>query len=557
MTSPTHEDERRCRNQLCGEDPQARKTCSEAGCAAQARAGEAGGPRPLPDLAAGGFGTAARPSPESCRRVGRWLVVLVARLDRGRLLLPAWRRSQRGQRSGCRLRATLTSFASSHDGPVYWVGPMAARKLELTSTSAGTFVRYLPLSASIGDSARAITVGTYPMRNAYATAVGRAKTTQMTSREAAGGGLAVWSKRVRRASIWRFREFRSSSRSTRRTPTRLARSPFPGASAPFPSLRCTDSVKPGSAPGLRLASFGVMLRTLLHRGLLALVFAAPRRPRRRADARRHLRARRSSSRRTALSRCTSSIGPRPTGLYALRPVLSNESILGLEKVTAMQKRLSATATMVGINGDFYAPDTGRPSGVLMRDGVVDSPPSGDRSSVGLSPEGSLDIRRVEFFGTWRGLGQRRTLTDMNQAPKQNGISLFTPSYGADHARSGRRLGDRPSAVRAGNAEHRPDGNGRPVLGRRRHADPPGRRRARRPRHGCAAPPGGGPDRVVRHDPHDPAAGLDGDPQRRRRRTRDRAERGPGLPRQRGLLVLPARAAASPDRRSASSPTGGS
>ena len=90
--------------------------------------------------------------------------------------------------------ATLTSFASSHDGPVYWVGPMAARKLELTSTSAGTFVRYLPLSASIGDSSRAITVGTYPMRNAYATAVGRAKTTQMTSREAAGGGLAVWSK---------------------------------------------------------------------------------------------------------------------------------------------------------------------------------------------------------------------------------------------------------------------------------------------------------------------------------------------------------------------------
>ena len=123
------------------------------------------------------------------------------------------------------------------------------------------------------------------------------------------------------------------------------------------------------------------------------------------------------------------VGPRPTGLYALRPVLSNEAILGSEKVTAMQKRLSATATMVGINGDFYAPATGRPSGVLMRDGVVDSPPLGDRSSVGLSPEGSIDIRRIEFFGTWRGLGQRRTLTDMNQAPKQNGISLFTPSYG--------------------------------------------------------------------------------------------------------------------------------
>ena len=121
-------------------------------------------------------------------------------------------------------------------------------------------------------------------------------------------------------------------------------------------------------------------------------------------------------------------GPRPTGLYALRPVLSNESIQGLERVTAMQKRLSSTATMVGVNGDFFAA-SGRPSGVLMRDGVVDSPPYGDRSSVGVLPEGALDVRRVEFFGTWRGLGQRRTLNDLNQSPGANSFSLFTPSYG--------------------------------------------------------------------------------------------------------------------------------
>jgi hypothetical protein len=120
--------------------------------------------------------------------------------------------------------------------------------------------------------------------------------------------------------------------------------------------------------------------------------------------------------------------PRPTGLYALRPTLSNETIQGVERVTSMQKRLSAGATMVGVNGDFYA-DSGRPSGVLMRDGVVESPPYGDRSSTGVTPEGALDVRRVEFFGTWRGIGQRRTLNDLNQAPSTNGVSLFTPSYG--------------------------------------------------------------------------------------------------------------------------------
>jgi hypothetical protein len=94
----------------------------------------------------------------------------------------------------------------------------------------------------------------------------------------------------------------------------------------------------------------------------------------------------------------------------------------------MQKRLSSTATMVGVNGDFYA-DSGRPSGVLMRGGVVESPPFGDRSSTGITPDGSLDVRKVEFFGTWQGLGQRRTLNDMNQVPGADGISLYTPAYG--------------------------------------------------------------------------------------------------------------------------------
>jgi hypothetical protein len=122
-------------------------------------------------------------------------------------------------------------------------------------------------------------------------------------------------------------------------------------------------------------------------------------------------------------------GPRPAGLYALQPVLSNETITGTERVTSMQKRLSATATMVGVNGDMFNWSSGRPSGILIRNGIVDNPPYGDRSSVGITPDGAIDVRRVEFFGTWKGLGQRRALSDMNQLPGENGISLFTPSYG--------------------------------------------------------------------------------------------------------------------------------
>ena len=84
------------------------------------------------------------------------------------------------------------SFASSHDGPVYWAGTIPAHQLELSTTSAGTFVRYLPLGAAAGDSARTITVATYPMLNAYTTAAARAKNAQMTSRQTAGGGVVVW-----------------------------------------------------------------------------------------------------------------------------------------------------------------------------------------------------------------------------------------------------------------------------------------------------------------------------------------------------------------------------
>ena len=44
--------------------------------------------------------------------------------------------------------------------------------------------------------------------------------------------------------------------------------------------------------------------------------------------------------------------PKPTGLYALKPVLSNDSIIGRERVTSMEKRVSAQATVAAVNGDL-------------------------------------------------------------------------------------------------------------------------------------------------------------------------------------------------------------
>ena len=122
-------------------------------------------------------------------------------------------------------------------------------------------------------------------------------------------------------------------------------------------------------------------------------------------------------------------GPRPVGLYRLRTVLSNESVLGRETVSSMQRRLARQATMVGVNGDYSRFADGVPSGILMRDGVLVTPPQSERSSAGITLDGLLDVRRVGFRATWRGAGATRTLHLLNKQPDRNEIALFTSDWG--------------------------------------------------------------------------------------------------------------------------------
>ena len=120
--------------------------------------------------------------------------------------------------------------------------------------------------------------------------------------------------------------------------------------------------------------------------------------------------------------------PRPGGAYALKPVLSNGSIVGRARVTTMQNKLSREYTVAGVNGDLFSLVDGRPSGVVMRSGVIDIPPLPERSSIGIAGDGTLRVERVQMFGTWRGTGQRRGM-ELNGVPGANGFALFTPSWG--------------------------------------------------------------------------------------------------------------------------------
>lgn len=121
--------------------------------------------------------------------------------------------------------------------------------------------------------------------------------------------------------------------------------------------------------------------------------------------------------------------PKPVGLYALKPLLSNNAILGRERVTEMQRRVSGDGTVTGVNGDLFSFSDGHPTGALIRGGILNSAPVAFRSSIGVDTDGVLHVERVQLAGTWQGSGQRRIL-GINEPPRAGRTTLYTPAWGA-------------------------------------------------------------------------------------------------------------------------------
>ena len=122
--------------------------------------------------------------------------------------------------------------------------------------------------------------------------------------------------------------------------------------------------------------------------------------------------------------------PKPNGgLFQLRPALATGAVAGVESLAAMQRKMSASATVAGISGDSFTP-SGVPSSLQLDQGVVHASAHRRRSSVGIEGDGDLRVDRVELLGTWQGSGQRRVLGGVNRPPTRNGVSLYTPAWGA-------------------------------------------------------------------------------------------------------------------------------
>ena len=124
------------------------------------------------------------------------------------------------------------------------------------------------------------------------------------------------------------------------------------------------------------------------------------------------------------------VAPKPGGLWGLHPVLSDNAISGKQRLTGIERVASASATVAGINGDFFNAADGRPDGIVMQNRVLQSVPNSGRSSIGIEPNGTLDIRHAAWNAFWQGRGQRRPLTGLNEPANQGGITLFTPAWGA-------------------------------------------------------------------------------------------------------------------------------
>ena len=83
--------------------------------------------------------------------------------------------------------------------------------------------------------------------------------------------------------------------------------------------------------------------------------------------------------------------PKPDGkLYSLEPALSNDQLRATEPLTRLESRVAGGATTVAIDADYFDRATGAPSGIYMKDGVVDSTPAAGRSSLGVAADGTLD-----------------------------------------------------------------------------------------------------------------------------------------------------------------------
>lgn len=120
--------------------------------------------------------------------------------------------------------------------------------------------------------------------------------------------------------------------------------------------------------------------------------------------------------------------PKPNGYYSLAPSLAGNFVQSRGKLTTLERRLSPSATVVGLTGDAYPVGKG-PTGLLEENGVLQGFPNPERSSLGIGANGNLSVSDVPFSADWRGSGPLQDLRGLNRPPLPGWITLYTNQWG--------------------------------------------------------------------------------------------------------------------------------
>jgi hypothetical protein len=92
--------------------------------------------------------------------------------------------------------AGLTTLSGATRQPMYWVGPRLGTRYELRQLADGkVYVRYLPAKVKAGDPGKHLTIGMYPMKDAFSRTSALARSPGSSAASPGGGGVAFSGKR--------------------------------------------------------------------------------------------------------------------------------------------------------------------------------------------------------------------------------------------------------------------------------------------------------------------------------------------------------------------------
>jgi hypothetical protein len=83
---------------------------------------------------------------------------------------------------------------SGATAPIYWAGSFPNRRLEVTTTKSGSFVRYLPPATHVGTHAKTLTIASYAVPDAWQLAQKAAQDRGARVSTLPDGRIAVWRK---------------------------------------------------------------------------------------------------------------------------------------------------------------------------------------------------------------------------------------------------------------------------------------------------------------------------------------------------------------------------